>query len=228
MQANLKQSIISFLLSNAQPGKILDIPCGNGWLYNELKDDAWHYYAADMDPATPCFSRNFKSVDLNKSLPYDDNSFDYIACLEGLEHIENEHHVLREFHRILRKKGVLLVSTPNPLNIKSRMRFFTMGTYRGFPHFVKMPSEGEHVHMSPINLSFLISFAKKYGLSLNKVHSIKIKPSMYRYVLLCCVKKIITYLKSISKDKETQVFINRLDSFNILLNDNIFVSFQKE
>jgi 2-polyprenyl-3-methyl-5-hydroxy-6-metoxy-1,4-benzoquinol methylase len=112
-------------------------------------------------------------VDLNGPLPYRDDSFDYVACLEGLEHIENYHHALREFSRILKKDGILLISTPNPLNVKSRLRFLRFGTFYGFPHLVRMPAEGEHLHMSPINLSFLIAFAEKCGFALEGIHPVR-------------------------------------------------------
>jgi len=57
--------------------------------------------------------------DLNGKLPFDDRSFDYVTCLEGLEHIENPQQAMREFSRLLRPGGHLIVSVPNILNIES-------------------------------------------------------------------------------------------------------------
>lgn len=224
MQKEVRQTILTYF-KDVKPGRILDIPSGTCWLFNELASRQWEYFAADLFTGAPI--RNFKRVDLNDDLPYEDQYFDYVACLEGLEHIENYHHALREFYRVLKKEGILLVSTPSPLNIKSRLRFLLFGTFYGFPHLIRMPSQGEHLHMSPMNLSFLISFAEKYGFILDRVHSITIKLKMYRFLIHCSMLKIYCFLKLLFKDSETKNFIKRLVALNILLNDEILVSFRK-
>jgi len=224
MQPEVRQAIVGYF-EDAKPGKILDIPSGSCWLFNELTSGAWEYFCADLFASVSI--RNFQRADLNKPLPYDDDFFDYVACLEGLEHIENYHHALREFYRILRKDGILLVSTPNPLNMKSRLRFLLFGTFYGFPHLVRMPAEGEHLHISPINLSFLISFAEKYGFALDRIHPVRIKVKMYRFIVHCWILRVYSFVKLLFKDDETRRFIKRLVTLNVLLNDGIVVSLRK-
>jgi len=82
--------------------------------------------------------------------------------------------------------------------------------------------------MSPMNLSSLVSFAGKYGFVLDRIHSIRIKPKMYRFMIHCCILKIYSFLKLLFKDSETKRFIKRLVTLNILLNDEILVSFRKQ
>lgn len=226
MQKEIKKAVLDFL-KDAKPGKILDIPSGTCWLMDELSgQQGWEYFAADL--FTSPRAANFKKADLNRVLPYDDGTFDYVACLEGLEHIENYHHTVREFHRVLKPGGTLVVSTPNPLNIKSRLRFLLTGTFYGFPHLVKMPGEGEHLHMTPINVSFLLSFARKYGLGEGRTQPISIKPKMYRFVPFCLLLKAYTAIKVAFKDDDTKRLRLLLVSRNILLNDNVVVTFRKE
>jgi ubiquinone/menaquinone biosynthesis C-methylase UbiE len=74
----------------------------------------------------------FKQGDLNQGLPFEDTSFDYVVMLEVIEHLQNPYFVLREISRVLKKEGILLLSTPNILNLKSRFRFFFEGTYDYF------------------------------------------------------------------------------------------------
>jgi len=224
MQPPVKRAIISFLKSS-KPGKILDIPCGDGWLKNELIGKGWDYHGADLFTSPDI--KAFTVGDLNKELPFEDQSYDYIVCFEGLEHIENYHLAIREFHRILKEDGQLLISTPNILNVKSRKRFYYYGTYYGFPHLFEMPAEGEHCHINPINPSFLLSFAEKYGFKLNSIHPIEIKPKMYRFLISCLVIKFYAFIKTINKDKKIKDFIRQLTTVNVLLNDGIFVSFKK-
>jgi SAM-dependent methyltransferase len=214
---------IRLYLQNAAPGRILDIPSGSCWLHGELNDPAWDYYAADLYSEDNAVQ--LEKADLNSTLPYADGFFDYVACLEGLEHAENYHHVLREFARILKPGGKLLISTPNPLNVKSRIRYLLWGTFYGFPHLANMPAEGEHLHMSPVNLSFLISFAEHYGLRIEQVHSLAIPLSMYRFVIHAAAIRALVKLKLLAKDSKTRTSVLRLHDWNVLLNNGLLVSF---
>ena len=224
MQANIKQAVRSYF-RGASPGVLLDIPCGSGWLREELTQPGWEYHGADVSGNSNL--ARFKRVDLNGLLPYADDLFDHVACLEGLEHIENYHHVLRECTRILKRGGRLLISTPNPLCIKSRIRFFWYGTFWGFPHLVTLPPEGSHLHMTPINLSFLISCAEKYGLKLNVIHRVRPKGKRYAYLVHACLIKLSVFIKTLVKKGNEKEFIRRLCDFNVLLNDGIVISFIK-
>ncbi len=51
--------------------------------------------------------------DLNKILPFKDEEFDAIVSFETLEHIENQENMLSEFKRILKKDGILILSSPD-------------------------------------------------------------------------------------------------------------------
>lgn len=45
---------------------------------------------------------NFKLIDANERLPFDDNSFDGILCIDSMNHFPNRLNVFQEWHRILR------------------------------------------------------------------------------------------------------------------------------
>lgn len=72
--------------------------------------------------------------DLNKKLPFDDESFGCVFGLSVLEHILNPCHFLLESKRVLKKDGVLVLLTPNIST------FFTIALLL----FGKMPSTGPH------------------------------------------------------------------------------------
>jgi SAM-dependent methyltransferase len=46
------------------------------------------------------------------AMPFDDDSFDLITCLDVLEHIEDDRGALRELRRVARPGGVLLATVP--------------------------------------------------------------------------------------------------------------------
>jgi SAM-dependent methyltransferase len=52
--------------------------------------------------------------------------------VETIEHLENFREVIREIYRVLKPGGVAVVSTPNILNLRSRLRFLSSGFYNLF------------------------------------------------------------------------------------------------
>jgi SAM-dependent methyltransferase len=47
-------------------------------------------------------------------LPFEDASFDLVACFETIEHVREPEAVVHELRRVLAADGVLVISTPNP------------------------------------------------------------------------------------------------------------------
>ena len=68
--------------------------------------------------------------DLTK-LPYRDGSFDFISALDVLEHIEDDELAISEISRILKRKGICIITVPH------RNKFYTqqdrlIGHYRRY------------------------------------------------------------------------------------------------
>ena len=126
------------LLSDNKPnltGSYLDIGSGTGELIQLVRDKFnVSCYAVDYtDTLMQDENQKVDVVDLNYcSLPYDDNFFDAITFTEVIEHLEDHRKILKEINRVLKKDGVLIVTTPNILNLKSRVRFFLVGFYNLF------------------------------------------------------------------------------------------------
>lgn len=111
-------------------GNVLDVGAGDGSLTAALKAVGFYVSACDIDPSQfkvgdmPC-----KTVDLNKAWPYDDAAFDYVTAVEVIEHLENPMHMIREAKRVLRRGGKLVLTTPNIMNIFSRVKFLLVGSF---------------------------------------------------------------------------------------------------
>lgn len=122
------EKVIS-LLECEVPGKVLDAPAGEGPFSVELKKQGYQVWAADLNEEK--FKAEeilFNKVNLNEKLPYQDDFFDLVVSIEGIEHLENPHHLIGEFKRVLRLGGKLILSTPNTLNVYSRLRYFIFGS----------------------------------------------------------------------------------------------------
>jgi SAM-dependent methyltransferase len=73
---------------------------------------------------------NIDIVDLNRQpLPYGDRRFTLVTCVETIEHLENYRQVVREIYRVLQPSGIAVFSTPNILNLRSRLRYLSSGFY---------------------------------------------------------------------------------------------------
>jgi 2-polyprenyl-3-methyl-5-hydroxy-6-metoxy-1,4-benzoquinol methylase len=55
-----------------------------------------------------------------------------VTCIETVEDLENYREVVREIYRVLQPGGVAVFSTPNILNLRSRLRYLSSGFYNLF------------------------------------------------------------------------------------------------
>jgi len=62
--------------------------------------------------------QNFVQCDGQK-LPFKDGSFDVVFLMQVIEHVPHLHDLLQEINRILKQKGVLMLTTPNLYSINS-------------------------------------------------------------------------------------------------------------
>jgi SAM-dependent methyltransferase len=108
----------------------LDVGAGTGDLISLLATN-FRVNSQACDYHTERFALKnvpIKRIDLNnESFPYADESFNIITSSEVIEHLENFRSVLREMRRILKEDGILVLTTPNVLNVNSRIRYLVSG-----------------------------------------------------------------------------------------------------
>jgi len=125
--------VVLELLKAEKPGKILDVGAGEGALTKSLMQRGFDVEPCDLNPEQfKIATKKCRKVDLNQPLPYSNESFDFVVCVEVIEHLYNPWFVISELRRVLKENGKLIISTPNILSIKSRMRFFVYGEHFGF------------------------------------------------------------------------------------------------
>lgn len=95
---------------------ILDLGGGNGSNIALLKKFVIKFskcYVIDIRPHK-IYDCAYLKLDLNKDkLPFDDGSVDVILLIEVIEHLVNPDLLLTEINRILSKKGICIITTPN-------------------------------------------------------------------------------------------------------------------
>lgn len=115
-------------------GAVLEIPAGEGAFAWQLKKLGYTVTAGDIDPkffkvgSIPCIA-----IDLNRNFPVDNEQFDFVSCIEGIEHLQDQFLFVRECYRVLKPGGHLVLTTPNILNLASRLKFLFSGFYSLVP-----------------------------------------------------------------------------------------------
>lgn len=96
--------------------RILDVGCGIGYFLDQAKKRGWEVYGTEYteEAVSICQSKGI-SMQKGKLEPsnYESGFFDIITSFEVLEHINNPQEELQNFHTILRKGGLVYLTTPN-------------------------------------------------------------------------------------------------------------------
>jgi len=154
---------LKFFTDKSEPKglKILDVGAGEGALTQKLFDMGYQMQACDFSPETFKFSPlKCDRVDITRSFPYKDSSFDRVLAVEVTEHILDHENFFSEINRILKPGGKLYISTPNILSMKSRFRFL----FRGFPF-----------GFNPLNMSQYDGMQHVASLSIDQYNYLAIK-----------------------------------------------------
>jgi len=107
-------NIIYFILKDYFNGTCLDVGCNVG---RHLKLMPLKSVGVDIIAPPPDLKTDYRVLvyDLNNiPWPFKDESFDVVFCSHVIEHLRSPYDVLKEFHRILKRGGKLILGIPNP------------------------------------------------------------------------------------------------------------------
>ncbi|MBI1806089.1 MAG: class I SAM-dependent methyltransferase [Ignavibacteria bacterium] len=98
--------------------RFLDIGCGEGTLAMQVQNRFKEVHGIDIsEDAVRLANQNgvkATRVNLNiEPIPYPDNYFDTVVSLDVIEHVFDPIRFLKEIHRVLRRDGYTIISTPN-------------------------------------------------------------------------------------------------------------------
>lgn len=118
------RQLVLDVLGRKPPGRLLDIPSGDGVISEAARAMGWNACELDLFPR-----KGMKGVqaDACAALPFRTGSFDALVSLEGIEHFEDQTGFLRECSRVLRPGGLMVLTTPNVMHLSSRVSAFWTG-----------------------------------------------------------------------------------------------------
>lgn len=231
---------------------VVDLPAGSGVTSELLLNYGAQVKAFDLFPEYFKLSEvvcNF--ADVTKGIPLDVNSVDLVICQEGIEHFSDQLNVLKEFNRILKKDGNLLITTPSYSNLDAKVSYllFESETNRGMPAneindiWMSTDKKNEiyHGHIFLIGLQKLRTLAKLSGFKIEEIEFVRVSksslfllPFLYPPIL---ISSLFRYYRNMAKHPEIpkktkeKVYLEQLKiniSIKNLINRKIFVYFKKE
>lgn len=116
------------ILSEYKNKRFLDIGCGKGDFTEELKKISPDVFAVEISHEGVAAAKkkgiNAEQLDIDEQdLPFQEDYFDAVFCGEFIEHVVYPDHLLEEIHRVLKKGGVAVITTPNLANYFNRLTF---------------------------------------------------------------------------------------------------------
>lgn len=96
---------------------LLDIGTGKGYLLEIASEMGFEVYGIDVSEYCTKVSKSKFGERITmgrfEEVKYNDEMFDVITMTDFIEHISSPHYVLKEVYRILKKNGLILLTTPN-------------------------------------------------------------------------------------------------------------------
>src|SRR5713226_1660522 len=134
----------------AASSRALDLSAGDGLSSRLLAERGWRVTSTEYHTRNP----GWVAVNLNHDLPFQSGRFDLVMMLEVIEHLADIPHALGEIARVMRPGAVAIVTTPNRLNVSSRIHYLLSGYYKGrrapLPYRYRV-EDGRNWHVMGLN-----------------------------------------------------------------------------
>lgn len=135
------------------------------------------------------------------SLPFPDNSIDVVICTEVLEHLYSGSYIVKEISRVLKSSGVAIISVPNIVSLKSRVRVLLgrlPGNAASGDCGIPLGGTGYLVddawvggHVIDFDANRLFKYLERGGLKIKKRHNLSLPILFNKKVLFKINKKIL-------------------------------------
>lgn len=192
-QPFIVQSVLTFLRGEKHFPRlsVLDLSCGEGELLVLCKEAGCsvrgsRYRSGDYIIKRDQIAQGAQAdgisidegIDLHKPLPYADESYDVVILTEVIEHLAEYRTVMYEAARVVKRGGVVIVTTPNIFRLHSRWNFFLFGTHKVINRRLGWDLGREDLyayHISPVDVPYLHILAHHGGLELEQYRLTRFK-----------------------------------------------------
>ena len=195
---------------------VVDLPAGNGITSEILKNNGAEVFAFDLFPEYfRAKDIECERADVMRGIPIEDEKADIAICQEGIEHFSDQLKALKEFNRILKKSGKLVITTPSYSNLSARFSYllFESETNKQMPpneiddiwmEDKAVSKEIYHGHIFLIGLQKLRILAKLAGFKILEIKYLRISkgsllllPWFYSMIF---ISSWLRYYRNIKRD----------------------------
>jgi len=156
--------------------KLIDVGCGQGFFLLEAKKRGWEVYGTEFTDAVveECIQKGIstKKGELNIN-NYPETSFDIITSFEVLEHINNPLKEINRFKIILRKQGIVYITTPN---FNSLLRYYLKDKY----NVIEYPEHLSYYTPRTLNKLFVTNGFAKHSIRTTGISPARFKTSLMK------------------------------------------------
>jgi SAM-dependent methyltransferase len=162
-------------LQKSHARTVLDCPAGEGVFTKKLLDAGLEVTAADIYPEGFKFEDiECHYCDMNDRIPFEDDQFDAVACLNGLQRIWARARAVAEMARVVKPGGKVIISFPNNADVRRRLLFMMTGSVTWNvigPPQVALPDANDPASCFryPMTLANVLSAVESVGLELEAI-----------------------------------------------------------
>ncbi|HUU11413.1 MAG TPA: class I SAM-dependent methyltransferase [Phycisphaerae bacterium] len=217
---------ISEMLRDLPRGTLLDLPAGSGALSWRLFKEGFAVQACDLRPEhfepteIPC-----AQGDLGGRFPFDDHTFDYATFVEGPEHAENPAHAFREFARVLKPGGRLVVTIPNYGTLEKRLRMVLFGSFEKAVSQERLRTDfgGDPamLHITPLAYAQLKFFLETCGFRIERLDRDRPKRKQWLLYPLAMLIRLLGRLGG--RRTRRKYWLDEVNSSAILMGGNTLI-----
>ncbi|MTI39515.1 class I SAM-dependent methyltransferase [Fulvivirga lutimaris] len=201
---NTHNVVAQILLEEKELDNVLDIPSGSGSFTQRLLEKGINVHSGDIENIMMVENKNFNVADMNHTLPYDDNFFSAVVCIDGIEHLERPFDFIRECYRITKPGGRVIISTPNINALRSRWRWFWTSHHNKCktPLNENKPTPLHHINMMSYQRMRYILHTS--GFKINKVTTNRVKGISWLYMIFAPFSWLATKFVFGKEEKDPQ------------------------
>jgi len=186
--------------------RILDIGAGRGHLVQLLGSHVRSLGGVPSEILCACdlFPEYFlydeipcESMEFVQKLPFAGESFDMVYAVEVIEHLKNPYDFISEMYRVTRPGGTAIVTTPNILNLSSRVSYLLTGFFEMFGPLSLDPRDARRQwgHIMPLSVYYLAHAMRTSGFTSTEIHVDRLKRSaLFLSLLLLPALRLSSHL----------------------------------
>jgi 2-polyprenyl-3-methyl-5-hydroxy-6-metoxy-1,4-benzoquinol methylase len=116
---------LDFIERIIRPSTLLDVGCAYGFFMNIANQRGWRSKGIDIAYPACQYARDSLGLDVLcsdiQTAPLEEYSFGLITLWDVIEHLSNPRQVLGKLHKLLKKRGRLIFTTPDVRSIPARI-----------------------------------------------------------------------------------------------------------